>query len=658
MAKPTTSRFMKEKTYQVVLSDDKESTFELRSASHWCEQCLLFVYDMMVKKVYSTTHNGDVQSLRQSSASGCHMCEMILDRCHPDQRDFYLQRTGKKDTALCMQIQSTQSSFKGQSLIFKKLHFGLDERDRASLSDADGTESVWHNQIARNWLSSCQRWHHRCTGQPISTIKPSRLLELSSSERQISLRLRSAHELTEIPLSYCTLSHCWGRRQPVRLTRGLLRSFQHHIPFEILPKTFADAIQITLNLGLSYLWIDSLCICQDDQDDWLAESAKMGHIYSNATCNIAALAAKDDHEGCYTMGPTLASSTLYFSTRGKRYMTSKLSDTESRDETFGKEPLGKRGWVFQELVLSPRTIYYGAGRILWDCITDEADEAQTMEARLCYTQTAPGYKSAFAHFRNTGTEPFSYSDESLRDSLWNRVVEQYTSTELTYESDRWLAVSGLATRYMERTGQTFVAGLRWDHLLEDMTWWSHSPAGKLSNGAPTWSWLSCRSGVGTRIVKPDELLATLVALPDKQMSNCTWHVMYEASDLPGQSTKPKCYPLKISGHVRSFRYVSQDGSADGSFSIRFHTYSMEAADLWLDLPLESGMSIWGVAYSFDSPFDPRFEIILLAPASHGYDCWQRVGVCRAIAHGFRWDNRGDREKFLQEFGPVKESTIV
>lgn len=87
---------MKEKTYQVVLSDDKESTFELRSASHWCEQCLLFVYDMMVKKVYSTTHNGDVQSLRQSSASGCHMCEMILDRCHPDQRDFYLQRTGKK----------------------------------------------------------------------------------------------------------------------------------------------------------------------------------------------------------------------------------------------------------------------------------------------------------------------------------------------------------------------------------------------------------------------------------------------------------------------------------------------------------------------------------------------------------------------------------
>ncbi len=369
------------------------------------------------QKVYSTTHNGDVQSLRQSSASGCHMCEMILDRCHPDQRDFYLQRTGKKDTALCMQIQSTQSSFKGQSLIFKKLHFGLDERDRASLSDADGTESVWHNQIARNWLSSCQRWHHRCTGQPISTIKPSRLLELSSSERQISLRLRSEHELTEIPLSYCTLSHCWGRRQPVRLTRGLLRSFQHHIPFEILPKTFADAIQITLNLGLSYLWIDSLCICQDDQDDWLAESAKMGDIYSNATCNIAALAAKDDHEGCYTMGPTLASSTLYFSTRGKRYMTSKLSDTESRDETFGKEPLGKRGWVFQELVLSPRTIYYGAGRILWDCITDEADEAQTMEARLCYTQTAPGYKSAFAHFRNTGTEPFSYSDESLRDSL-------------------------------------------------------------------------------------------------------------------------------------------------------------------------------------------------------------------------------------------------
>ena len=80
---------MEQKTYQVVTSDDKEPIFELRSVSHWCQQCLLFVYDMMSKKVYSTPHSGEIKLLRQSLASGCHMCEMILDRCRPDQQDFY-----------------------------------------------------------------------------------------------------------------------------------------------------------------------------------------------------------------------------------------------------------------------------------------------------------------------------------------------------------------------------------------------------------------------------------------------------------------------------------------------------------------------------------------------------------------------------------------
>lgn len=541
---------MEEKTYQAVIPGTTESVLELRSASHWCEQCLLLVYFMIVKKVYPYAHHSDVSTLRRSAAIGCHMCEMILDRCHPDQQDYFIERTAKGDTVLCMQVRSRELDFQDQGITFKRLQFGLDERDRASLCAADGTDSVWHNQIARHWLSTCQRWHHRCNSQQLSAAKPSRLLELSSSEGQISLRLRSVPELTKTSLSYCTLSHCWGGKQPLRLTRTLLRSFQNRIPSEDLPKTFADAVRVTLNLSLSYLWIDSLCICQDDQDDWLAESAKMGDIYANAICNIAALAAKDCHEGCYTKGPTLASRTLYFSTKGKQYMTSKCSDVEFHADALRKGPLGKRGWVFQELVLSPRTLYYGAGRILWDCIEKEADEVRAMEERMRYTQTAPGYKSAFSHFRSTGTELFSFSDQWLHDSLWRDVVEEYTKTRLTYQSDRWIAIRRLAARYMERTGLTLVAGLHWDWLLEEMCWWSQSPTDRLSNGAPTWSWLSCRSAVGMRRDKSDECLVKLVASPDKQMSNYTWHVLDETLDLLGHSTKSKYYPLKISGRVR------------------------------------------------------------------------------------------------------------
>lgn len=108
-----------------------------------------------------------------------------------------------------------------------------------------------------------------------------------------------------------------------------------------------------------------------------------------------------------------------------------------------------------------------------------------------------------------------------------------------------------------------------------------------------------------------------------------------------------------------FSYVSQDGSVEESFCVKFDTYSVELADLWLDLPLENGVNLLGVAYKFESPIDPRLSIILLTPASHGHNYWQRVGVCRVLAYdnGNGWD-RIDRVKFVHEYGLIKELTII
>lgn len=55
-----------------------------------------------------------------------------------------------------------------------------------------------------------------------------------------------------------------------------------------LPKTFKDAIAFTRASRIGYLWIDSLCIIQDSEEDWHFESTSMASIYSNAWCNIAA----------------------------------------------------------------------------------------------------------------------------------------------------------------------------------------------------------------------------------------------------------------------------------------------------------------------------------------------------------------------------------
>ncbi|KAH8758163.1 heterokaryon incompatibility protein-domain-containing protein, partial [Hyaloscypha sp. PMI_1271] len=107
---------------------------------------------------------------------------------------------------------------------------------------------------------------------------------------------------------YVTLSHRWSSYIPT-LTKENLAQRLEGIPQETLPGTFRDAIQVTSRLGCSHLWIDSLCIIQDDPKDSAEESSRMGDIYRNGIFNIAATAANDRAPGLLqTRDPTTISS--------------------------------------------------------------------------------------------------------------------------------------------------------------------------------------------------------------------------------------------------------------------------------------------------------------------------------------------------------------
>jgi len=83
----------------------------------------------------------------------------------------------------------------------------------------------------------------------------------------------------------------------LKTERNSLHDRKEGIPWKDIPKTFQDAMVVTRSLGLRFLWIDSLCIIQDDLDDWALESSKMCHIYANATLTLAASAAEDGAGG-------------------------------------------------------------------------------------------------------------------------------------------------------------------------------------------------------------------------------------------------------------------------------------------------------------------------------------------------------------------------
>lgn len=89
-------------------------------------------------------------------------------------------------------------------------------------------------------------------------------------------------------IRYVTLSHCWGGSLPLRTTKETVHLYSWEIPYELIPKTFHDALTITRALDVPYLWIDALCIIQDDHNDWQIEASKMKDVYSGSLITIAA----------------------------------------------------------------------------------------------------------------------------------------------------------------------------------------------------------------------------------------------------------------------------------------------------------------------------------------------------------------------------------
>lgn len=150
--------------------------------------------------------------------------------------------------------------------------------------------------LAQTWINKCGN-HESCDSVQ-KTDLPARILSLSGDIGNISVKLV---ENTGARARYCALSHCWGPvdKRPLRTTRDNLEQHMLDITFSHMPKTFREAISFAYGLGVEYIWIDSLCIIQDDAQDWHMQAANMRTVYRNAFIVILAAGAKDSSEGLF-----------------------------------------------------------------------------------------------------------------------------------------------------------------------------------------------------------------------------------------------------------------------------------------------------------------------------------------------------------------------
>lgn len=290
-----------------------------------------------------------------------------------------------------------------------------------------------------------------------------------------------------------------------------------NIKFSELPKTFQDAVHITRALGLRYLWIDSLCIIQDDKRDWEIESAKMAGIYTGSYLTIAATASADSSGGFFfnrwvsdkTFGKLKVETFKGVLVSGGADITVYVRPTlncshrTSGDETeveFDNSPLITRAWACQERLLSPRTLHVLRDEMLWECRICGICECGFLNREKAHsggfssTGGVSSDKSRMAMAVYSATDTADYTADSAC-RFWFSIVENYSRLALTKESDRLPALSGLATFFSQQFKTRYLAGLWESHLAEGLLWWRidhlEVPCYQdKSSPLPSWSWAS------------------------------------------------------------------------------------------------------------------------------------------------------------------------
>ncbi|EON62855.1 hypothetical protein W97_02080 [Coniosporium apollinis CBS 100218] len=365
--------------------------------------------------------------------------------------------------------------------------------DSYELTGSTDAAATW--SLVSKWIRNCATGHAKCGHINQQSWAPTRLLDVAAENSNEGLRLCELRGDLKGE-RYMTLSHCWGKTQPIRLLRGNLEAMLRSVSLKSLPKTFKDAIHITRRLGVKYLWIDAMCILQDSTTDWLSESALMEQVYRRSFCNIAASDAFDSDGGCYyTRNPYFIQPFWVDINNGSSPEQHCLVKSSPHWVTrLGRAPLNRRAWVIQERFLAPRALHLGKDQITWEC--RELIASESFPKGLPDTDLDFLYESLREIIAGAETFPNPSSTCSVHTKegliyAWNYLVDIYIRCDLTKPEDKLIAISGLATA-MQRSLGTYLAGI-WECSLPDGLLWTtvHPSRSRPSQyRAPSWSWAS------------------------------------------------------------------------------------------------------------------------------------------------------------------------
>ncbi|KAL6916500.1 hypothetical protein FSST1_007995 [Fusarium sambucinum] len=459
--------------------------------------------------------------LRRAASRGCESCVVMIKALEyhsliPSEpspvalnasgNSNFLSQNNNGSVRLKLRLPISQGnpeiSLSNPALPRSFLQFYTDEAQGQSWNTIMPMPDICNDHLSRQGLvfinaclRLCQEHHMHCKQEDQSM--PTRVLDIGTGD-DTHMRLIETQYIKTA--KYTALSYCWGNEPSIKTLTENLEDVKSGIALEKLPAAYADAIALTRQLDVRYIWIDALCIIQDSRRDWEIECSRMADTYTNAYITIGA--ASSSSVANHFLKPQLHPppqmshrkreifKVVLSGNRGKEQVSVKarlmqatgahwLWQDTGNDQQPLIEPLTQRGWTLQEKVLSTRFLSLSSMEMVWTC----------KEQIFCECGSRLNHQREFGR---TPLSQISQRDEAF--NFWHKIVENYSKRKLTKSDDRLPAISAIAAIVQKKIGSKYIAGLWADNIELDLLWRRAEPrrarAASSCYIAPSFSWAS------------------------------------------------------------------------------------------------------------------------------------------------------------------------
>lgn len=355
--------------------------------------------------------------------------------------------------------------------------------------------------MIQDWISICispgSDEHEKCPKNQ-KAVGPRRLIDVMSGD---TIRLVEADSMN---VQYVILSYCWGQSTAMKSARTIESNITQRLngfAMSQLPQTLRDSITITRALCIPYIWIDAVCIVQDS-GEWATEGSRMMTYYENSYLTIVPVVCTSADQSFLGPRPRWVSQrvTGAWADKPEKQLVFSYPQWNHVEMETDRSIWASRGWTFQERLLSTRTLYFGRNGVRFECRGAswvDINPDKVYEGRVtAFLPSSNALVCSSAEW--TGVDKIR--------SMWYQLLTEYIERELTFESDRLLAISGVAQKVgilLDGTDE-YIAGFWKNDLCHGLCWtaWKGMPAKPQPRWAsertplfPSWSWCSMNKPV-------------------------------------------------------------------------------------------------------------------------------------------------------------------